>query len=83
MSETEETVPCEHCQGNGELVTDWGRYLRGPLDENGEDAVAPCPHCYGTGDVHRADGEWLGECTCLPFAGRQGDCAAHPDGGGK
>jgi hypothetical protein len=23
-----------------------------------------CPHCNGTGDVHRADGEWLGICTC-------------------
>lgn len=22
-----------------------------------------CPYCDGTGDVHRADGEWLGECT--------------------
>lgn len=23
-----------------------------------------CPYCDGTGDVHRADGEWLGVCTC-------------------
>ena len=23
-----------------------------------------CPHCDGTGDVHRADGEWIGSCTC-------------------
>lgn len=23
-----------------------------------------CEHCDGTGDVHRADGEWLGECDC-------------------
>ncbi|MBB0026785.1 hypothetical protein [Ralstonia pickettii] len=22
-----------------------------------------CEYCDGTGDVHRADGEWLGECT--------------------
>lgn len=22
-----------------------------------------CRYCDGTGDVHRADGEWLGECT--------------------
>lgn len=28
-------------------------------------ANAPrCEHCDGTGDVHRADGEWLGTCTC-------------------
>jgi hypothetical protein len=23
------------------------------------------------------------QCTCLPFAGRAGDCAAHPDGQGE
>ncbi|QDF18939.1 hypothetical protein SEA_SCENTAE_220 [Gordonia phage SCentae] len=23
-----------------------------------------CPHCDDTGDVHRMDGEWLGECHC-------------------
>jgi hypothetical protein len=23
-----------------------------------------CEYCDGTGDVHRADGEWLGACTC-------------------
>jgi len=23
-----------------------------------------CPYCDGTGDVHRTDGEWLGECDC-------------------
>lgn len=26
--------------------------------------VERCPNCDGTGDVHRADGKWLGECTC-------------------
>lgn len=26
--------------------------------------AARCPSCDGTGDVHRADGEWLGECDC-------------------
>lgn len=26
--------------------------------------VERCPNCDDTGDVHRADGEWLGECTC-------------------
>jgi len=40
---------CERCQGNGEIVTDWDRYMRGPLDENGNDAVANCPDCDGTG----------------------------------
>jgi len=26
--------------------------------------VGRCPNCDGTGDVHRIDGEWLGECDC-------------------
>ncbi|WP_300755740.1 hypothetical protein [Janthinobacterium sp.] len=26
---------------------------------------ALCSACGGTGDVHRADGEWLGQCTCI------------------
>lgn len=26
---------------------------------------ALCSACGGTGDVHRADGEWLGECNCI------------------
>jgi hypothetical protein len=26
--------------------------------------MARCSSCDGTGDVHRADGEWLGECDC-------------------
>lgn len=25
---------------------------------------ALCSSCGGTGDVHRSDGEWMGECTC-------------------
>lgn len=41
---------CETCQGNGEIVTDWERYLHGPLDENGEDAVTDCPDCDGEGE---------------------------------
>ena len=24
-----------------------------------------CSYCDDTGDVHRADGEWLGKCTCV------------------
>lgn len=42
---------CERCAGNGEIVTDWERYMRGPLDKNGEDAVKPCPDCDGTGSI--------------------------------
>jgi hypothetical protein len=29
------------------------------------DMRALCSACGGTGDVHRADGEWLGECKCM------------------
>ncbi|HKF95126.1 MAG TPA: hypothetical protein VKB96_11120 [Gammaproteobacteria bacterium] len=40
------------------------------------DAGNRCPHCDDTGDVHRADGEWLGECDCgvqiRPAAGGEG-----------
>lgn len=25
-----------------------------------------CFYCDDTGDVHRADGEWLGSCDCVP-----------------
>lgn len=39
---------CETCQGNGEIVTDWERYMHGPLDEKGDDAIAPCPDCEGS-----------------------------------
>lgn len=29
--------------------------------------MASCEYCDGSGDVHRADGEWLGECPiCHP-----------------
>lgn len=30
-----------------------------------EEMRALCSACGGTGDVHRADGEWLGECNCI------------------
>jgi hypothetical protein len=36
-------------------------------DAYGNSPRADCPYCDGTGDVHRIDGEWLGECTeCSP-----------------
>jgi hypothetical protein len=40
---------CQTCQGNGEVVIDWDRYLRGHMDEHGEEAVTECPDCGGTG----------------------------------
>ena len=42
-------VTCARCQGNGEIVTDWVRYMRGQEDENGNEAVAECPDCGGEG----------------------------------
>lgn len=39
-----------------------------------------CPHCDNTGDVHRADGEWLGECkACVA----QPEAPAEPKCGGR
>lgn len=45
-------MSCERCQGNGEIVLDWDRYLHGPADVDEEAAgiIAPCPGCEGTGD---------------------------------
>lgn len=40
---------CEQCQGNGEIVTDWERYLHGKLGDKGDEAVTECPDCNGTG----------------------------------
>lgn len=40
---------CETCQGNGEIVTDWERYLRPYDGDVGDEAVAECPDCGGTG----------------------------------
>ena len=42
---------CERCQGNGEIVTDWDRYLHGHDGDQGDEAVAECPDCNGTGHV--------------------------------
>lgn len=70
--------------------SDWSVYWRGSdahgvklsngqalvllRDALGVEVEIRCPHCDDTGDVHRADGEWLGRCTCLagaaPPAGR-------------
>lgn len=41
---------CETCQGNGEIVTDWERYLKPHEGDVGDEAVAECPDCGGYGD---------------------------------
>lgn len=45
-----EPVLCERCCGNGEIVTDWNRYLHPLPDDVGDEAVADCPDCDGTGE---------------------------------
>lgn len=38
---------CETCQGNGEIVVDWDRYLHPHPGDTGDEAVADCPDCGG------------------------------------
>lgn len=45
---------CETCQGNGEIVTDWDRYLEPHAGDIGDEAVAECPDCDGYGVVERS-----------------------------
>lgn len=40
---------CERCQGNGEIVTDWDRYLHPHKGDAGDEAVEECPDCGGRG----------------------------------
>lgn len=40
---------CQTCCGNGEIVTDWDRYLRPLGGDVGDEAVAECPVCDGHG----------------------------------
>lgn len=42
---------CERCAGNGEIVTDWDRYLHSREGDKGDEAVVDCPDCEGTGEV--------------------------------
>lgn len=40
---------CEQCQGNGEIIADWDRYLEPHDGDVGDEAVTECPDCDGTG----------------------------------
>lgn len=44
-------VTCDECQGNGEIVTDWDRYLHAYEGDVGDEAVAECPRCSGQGTI--------------------------------
>ena len=59
-----EDAQCECCQGNGEIVTDWDRYLHAHDGDQGDEAVAECPDCNGTGRVPAEDAQavaWRGD----------------------
>jgi len=67
---------CERCQGNGEIVTDWDRYMTAYEGDVGDEAAMECPDCDGEGkissDAHqpqggdaREDDGWDGlDCAC-------------------
>mgnify|MGYP003510109096 CR=1 FL=1 len=44
---------CETCQGNGELVTDWERYLHPQSGDKGDEALIDCPDCDGAASCKR------------------------------
>lgn len=41
---------CRVCQGNGEIVADWEKYLHGS-EADQEDAVVDCLECDGAGYI--------------------------------
>lgn len=55
MNLTGET--CARCQGNGEIVTDWGLYLHPPAKAPADAGTADCPDCDGQGHLSQDDGE--------------------------
>lgn len=40
---------CDRCQGTGEIIMDWDRYLEPHPGGAGDESVKECPHCYGKG----------------------------------
>lgn len=40
-------MTCRTCQDEGEIVTDWNRYLDPFPGDKGDEAVAVCPDCAG------------------------------------
>lgn len=58
---------CESCCGSGKEYK--GRPLYAAPQPTTEQQ---CEFCDGTGEVHRTDGEWLGECTACQKPAEQG-----------
>lgn len=42
---------CPTCQGNGEIIVDWDRYIEPHPGDRGDEAVEQCPNCNGYGKV--------------------------------
>lgn len=56
--------PCERCNGTGEIITNWERYVHPLPGDKGDEAVADCPDCDGRGHFDiTEDGEPLEELT--------------------
>lgn len=49
FADSEPRMLCERCQGKGEIVTDWDRYLEPQLGDKGDEGTAECPECDGIG----------------------------------
>lgn len=69
VSIADETTDCERCAGNGEIVTNWGRYVEPNSNDIGDEGVAACPDCDGTGKVAALSS------TPTPIAGEDTDNA--------
>lgn len=46
---------CRACQGNGEIVTDWERYMHPHPGDVGDESVAECPDCDGRGRLRHPE----------------------------
>lgn len=63
---------CETCQGNGEVVTDWGTYLKPPEGAEADAGTATCAACDGQGRTTYAFSDLAPEALALILK----DCAA-------
>lgn len=68
---------CERCQGNGELVVDWEKYLHPASLKEEESSVVECPSCHGYG-VDTIPAEKV-ICTCRGNNDCDGSCQFPPD----
>lgn len=57
-----EGMTCANCQHGARCEGLFGAVRRGFTSCDFWPSRFRCVYCDGTGDVHRPDGEWLGEC---------------------